>query len=118
MSERDIRDYLSDILDAVTEIKEITKDSENFNSFVQNKEKTYSAIYLLAKIGEAVKKIPDTIKSNYSQIPWRDISGMRDILLHEYFRVDLEKIWETIKKDLDPLKKATEEILKDAEGRK
>lgn len=113
MYKRDIRDYLADILDAIRNIEEILQGLRNFNSFIKNKEKTYSSVYLLAKIGEAVKKIPNSIKSKYFHIPWRDIAGMRDVLMHEYFRVDLKRVWETAKRDLKPLKEVVENILKD-----
>ncbi len=108
---RDIKDYLKDILDAISEIEEILKDISNLKQFIDKKEKVYSVIFLLSKIGEAVKKLPDDKKNKYPDIPWRDIAGMRDILLHEYFRTDNERVWETTRKELKPLYKAVEEIL-------
>lgn len=112
---REIRDYLEDILDAIGEIEGFVSGLKDFNSFVNSKEKTYATVYLLAKIGEAVKKVPDSIKSRYPQVPWRDIAGMRDILMHEYFRTDLERVWGTVNQDLQPLKEAVKRILKETE---
>ncbi|OGF68006.1 MAG: hypothetical protein A2Y62_20410 [Candidatus Fischerbacteria bacterium RBG_13_37_8] len=110
---QDIRDYLTDIIDAINEIEAFLKGIKDFASFKNNKEKVYSTMYLLARIGEAVKKIPNPTKTKYSHIPWRDIAGMRDILLHEYFRTDLQRVWETVHRDLSPLKEAIEKILID-----
>jgi len=64
---------------------------------------------------EAVKNIPQEIKIKYPGIPWKEIVGMRDILIHEYFWIDLELTWETIKEDIPRLKK---EILKIKKGNK
>ena len=110
---QDIRDYLQDIIDAINEIEEFLKSIQDFGAFENNKEKVYSTIFLLARIGEAVKKIPHSAKTRYPHIPWRDIAGMRDVLLHEYFRTDLKRVWETAHRDLSPLKEAIAKILKD-----
>jgi len=56
-------------------------------------------------IGEASKLISNKIKSKSPKTPWKDIAGMRDKLIHGYFGVDLDAVWETVKKDIPPLKK-------------
>ena len=56
-------------------------------------------------IGEAVKNIPGELKKNYKDIPWKEIAGMRDILIHGYFGIDLELTWEVVKSDIPDLKK-------------
>ena len=68
---------------------------------------------ILEIIGEAVKKIPANIREKYSEIPWREIGGMRDKLIHEYFGVDIETIWDTIHEDLAPLKSLISRMISD-----
>ena len=64
-------------------------------------------------IGEAIKHITTDLHQQHPQINWKDIAGMRDILIHEYFGVDLELVWDTIQQDLAPLKKVIEELSDD-----
>lgn len=73
-------------------------------------------------IGEAVKGIPDELRAAYPDTPWSDIAGARDVLIHEYFRVDLELAWEMVKDDLPPLAEVVGRMLQElpaeeAEGR-
>ena len=78
-----------------------------------DKKTQYAIIRCLEVTGEAAKKIPDKSRNNYPAIPWQEISGMRDKLIHDYFGVDLETVWDTIQEDLLPLKKAVENLLKE-----
>lgn len=68
-------------------------------------------------IGEAVKKVPISVKKQYEGINWKEISGMRDVLIHEYFGVHFGIIWGTVKKDIPKLKQVIETILKDLDGK-
>lgn len=111
MKKRDFRDFLADILNAIRDIDRFVGDME-FEAFVKNREKVYSVVFCLLIIGEVVKNIPEAIKEKYPEIPWRRIAGMRDKLIHGYFTVDFEKVWETVKRDLPPLKKTVNKILK------
>ena len=110
---RDYRDFLVDIINAIRDIDSFVKGMD-FESFISDKEKIYAAVYCLQVIGEAVKNIPDEIKEKYQGIPWRKIAGMRNRLIHGYFAVDPERVWETIKRDLPPLKEAINKILQGA----
>jgi len=106
---RDYRDSLLDIFNAIRDIDDFVKDMD-LESFVKNKEKLYATIYCLHVIGEAVKSIPAEIREKYQEIPWRRIAGMRDRLIHGYFAVDFERVWQTVKRDLPPLKEAITKI--------
>ena len=67
-------------------------------------------------IGEAVKNIPSEMKEKYHEIRWRQIAGMRDRLIHGFFSVDFERVWETIKRDLPPLKEGVNKILREVKS--
>jgi uncharacterized protein with HEPN domain len=79
----------------------------------QSDDKTSSAVIRKFEIiGEATKNIPNSIREKHSHIPWKDIAGMRDRLIHAYSEVDLKLVWMTIKKRLPELKSVIEEILR------
>jgi len=87
-------DYLQDILDAIISIKEFLEDVD-YESFRNDKKTQYAVIRALEIIGEASKKVPIEVRDNYAVIPWRSITGMRDKLVHDYFGVDTEVVWNT-----------------------
>ncbi len=93
---RDYKVFLEDIIEASHKINEYTK-TLTFGEF-KSDNKTYDAVIRnLEIIGEAVKKIPENIRSRYPCIDWRRIAGLRDILIHEYFGVDAEIVWDVVK---------------------
>ena len=93
----------------------ITKDID-YEEFANNRLIRHATIKELEIIGEAVKNIPKETKDKYPQIPWKNIAGMRDILVHAYFKVDTAIVWGVIKERLPELKEQIEKILKDLEG--
>ncbi len=112
MSERNYRLYLIDILESGNAILEYTKGI-SFEKF-RNDRKTCSAVIREFEIiGEAVGKLPDDVKQRYRDVEWQDIKDFRNLLMHEYFGVDLEIVWKVIQEDLTGLMKTINEIMKE-----
>lgn len=109
--------YLKHILDAITVIEDYTKgiDVDRFQAY-ENKLIQDGVIREFEIIGEAVKNLSDDLKRSHSGTPWRDIAGMRDKLIHIYFGVDLEAVWQTVQGDLPKLKSQIEKIMPQLEG--
>ncbi|MGB9749839.1 MAG: DUF86 domain-containing protein [Caldisericia bacterium] len=64
-------------------------------------------------IGEATKNIPEDIKNKFNMVPWRDIAGMRDKIIHGYFSIDFEEVWLTVKEDIPKIKPLIKKVLDD-----
>jgi len=103
--------YLIDIIEAMEKIEEFVNDL-SFEEF-QKDDKTYSAIIRKFEIiGEASKNIPDKIRNELSEIPWKEMAGMRDRLIHSYFGIDYKLVWITIKERIPKVKLLIKEALK------
>lgn len=111
MSERDFRLYFSDILDSGHAIQEFVKGL-SFEAFCEDR-KTYSAVIReFEVIGEAVGKCFEELNRRHPNVEWQDIKDFRNLLIHEYFGVDLEIVWRIIQDDLPALMDAVDEILR------
>ena len=67
-------------------------------------------------IGEATRRLSVTLKENYTQVPWEDIAGMRDKLIHDYFGVDIDLVWRTLEQDIPALKTAIGKVLRESQS--
>jgi len=116
MSERDFRLYCTDILDSGGAILAFVKGL-SFEDFCSDR-KTYSAVIREFEIiGEAVGKLPDRLKQRHPDIEWQDIKDFRNLLMHEYFGIDLEIVWKIIQDDLPVLINAVREIVRSESGK-
>ncbi len=95
--------YLIDMLDAISDIEAFIANI-NESEFYINKEKKYAVVRALEIIGEAVKNLSRELRSKHKEIPWKEIAGMRDKLIHWYFGIKWELVWETVKNKIPELK--------------
>jgi uncharacterized protein with HEPN domain len=103
--------YLRHILDAIDRIGSYTK-GKTAGDFKKTKMLQDAVIRQIEIIGEAAKMVSAAAKAKSESVPWKDIAGMRDKLIHGYFGVDLDAVWNTVEKDLPALKKEIENLLK------
>jgi len=111
MKHKDSKVYLQDIYEIIERIEDYTKN-RNRDQFLDDYEKQDAIIRRLEIIGEAVKRVSVKIKENNPDIPWRQMSGMIDVLVHEYAGVNMGRVWDTVKKDIPRLKKQILKLLK------
>jgi len=107
---REYKAYLKDILEAIHKIERYTENI-SFEEFVNNELVQDGVVRNLEIIGEAAKNIPGDIKREYPDVEWRKIAGLRDILIHAYFGIDVEIVWDIVKNKVPKLKEKIEEIL-------
>jgi hypothetical protein len=107
MSSREWVFRIQDILSSIEKIEKYLKGM-TYNQFVKDELTVDGVVRNLEIIGEASKNIPPAIRRANPKIPWEDICGMRDILIHEYFGVDLKIVWHTAKKNLPEFEKELE----------
>ena len=110
MSEREIKNLLEDIYDAVMKIISYTKDM-SFDDFMQDEKTIDAVVRNFEIIGEASKRIPDDFKTEHPEIEWRRIIGFRNRIIHEYFGIDYENLWRIKNENIPILSKFMEHIL-------
>lgn len=108
---RDQKLYVEDILEAISLIEEFVGEMD-FEEFNKDPKTQSAVIRQFEVIGEAVKKLDVSVTGNYPEIEWPAIAGMRDLLIHHYFGVDLNIVWESLSVDLPHFKKVMLEIKK------
>jgi len=108
--QREYGDYLEEILGAIEKASAFIKEMD-FEQFCGDDKTIYAVVRALEIIGEATKNIPDTIRTKYPKIPWRQMAGIRDKLIHDYFGVNLKVVWKTVIEDLPPLVTEIEKVL-------
>lgn len=109
--------YLQDILENAAKALEFVQGMSE-DEFLEDDKTIFAVIRALEVMGEAAKNVPDNIRNKHKQIPWRDIAGMRDKLIHHYFGVDLKTVWKTINQDIPAIYPKLEDVWKRESGAK
>lgn len=104
------------LLDIVNAAKRVLKFTEGFDksTLAANEEKQSAILYQVIVIGEATKRLSLEFRTQHPEIPWKDIAGMRDILAHQYDRINLNTLWDVIQNDVPELLALLEPLLSDS----
>lgn len=111
---REVGDYIQDIFDAIDKAIKFV-EGMSYDEFIQDDKTIFALTRALEIIGEAVKNIPRDFREKYPKIPWKDMVGMGDKLIHQYFGVKLDVVWRAVKEEIPSLKPLFEKILEDLE---
>ncbi|MDB9454778.1 DUF86 domain-containing protein [Dolichospermum circinale] len=106
---KDERLYLSNIQECIERIEEYTKGGKE--EFMQTKMIQDAVIRNFEIIGEATKRLSPELRSKYSDVPWQQMAGLRDVLIHDYLKVNLNLVWQIIEQNLSDLKRQVAAII-------
>lgn len=108
---RDVADYLRDMSDYAEKACRLIENLD-YPAFAQDDRTHLAVIRCLEVIGEAAKKVPTAFQRRHPEVPWAEAAGIRDVLIHDYFGVNLEVVWKTVERDLPFLRTALLPLLK------
>ena len=113
--ERERLDYVRDMLNNAERALKFVRGME-YAEFARDEKTQYAVVRAIEIIGEAGKKVPKSLQETYTKIPWREITGTRDKLIHDYIVVNLSVVWKTVQEDLPTLIEQLKELLGDYGG--
>lgn len=108
---RNERERLRDIKDAIAAIRQHLEQTGETSAAKEDPLLHDALLFQFVVIGEAVKNLMPETRESASEIPWADIAGLRDLIAHEYFRVDIHRVLEIVERDLPPLEEAIDDLL-------
>jgi len=108
---RVIADYLRDILEATEAMREFLAPVSSQAQFKGDRKTVYAVVRAFELMGEATKSIPTSFRRRHPGVPWREMAGMRDKVIHEYFGVDMAVLWKTATEDVPAVREAIRTIL-------
>lgn len=106
---REYKLFLQDILDAINDIDSFVKEMD-FRDFCKDEKTKSAVVWKIEVIGEATKNIPQSVRSKYREVPWKDMAKIRDKIAHFYFGIDYEIVWKVVKERLSGIKNEIERI--------
>ncbi len=111
---RDDREYLRDMLEAIERIEQQTQQGRQ--AFVCDPLVQVWVVHYLQIVGEAARRVSSAVQDRHAEVPWSQIVGMRHILVHDYFAIDADVVWQVVEHDLPSLKSKVTTILAEHGG--
>lgn len=109
---REFLDYVADIQEAAQNISQFIAGM-TWTQFAQDQKTIYAVVRAFEIIGEAAKKVPPSVRKRHTKVPWKQMAGMRDKLIHEYFGVNYQVLWKTAQEDIPPVQPLIAKVLEE-----
>ena len=113
---REFLDYVADIQEAAENISQFIAGM-TWTQFAQDQKTIYAVVRAFEIIGEAAKKVPPSVRKRHAKVPWKQMAGMRDKLIHEYFGVNYQVLWKTAQEDIPPVRPLIAKVLEEEASR-